>query len=96
MDKEEIIKIIRDLNPQIQERYKANVKAIFGSYVHGLATPDSDLDVLVEFNPDANLLDLVGLSQFLEDNIHVRVDVVPIDTLRKEIEKQVLEEAVQI
>jgi hypothetical protein len=36
------------LNPQIQEKYKAQVKAIFGSYVRGEETPESDLDVLVE------------------------------------------------
>jgi hypothetical protein len=58
--------------------------------------PESDLDVLVEFSDNANLLDLVGLSQFLEDEIHIKVDVVPIDTVRKEIEKQVMKEAILV
>lgn len=96
MEKIEIIKLIRSLNPQIQEKYKAQVKAIFGSYVRGEETPESDLDILVEFNDNANFLDLVGLSQFLEDEIHIKVDVVPIDTVRKEIEKQVMKEAILV
>lgn len=96
MNKDEILKTIRGLNPQIKEKYKADVKAIFGSYVRGEQNPESDLDVLVEFYPEANLIHLIGLSQFLEDEIHIPVDVVPIDTIRKEIEKQVLKEAIPI
>lgn len=63
-ENDEIIEIIRSLNPQIEKRYKGSVKCIFGSYVHGEENPDSDLDVLVEFKEDANLLDLVGISLF--------------------------------
>jgi predicted nucleotidyltransferase len=96
MKKDEIIKLIRNLNPQIQDKYNAQIKAIFGSYVRGEETPESDLDVLVEFNDSANLLDLVGLSQFLEDEIHIKIDVVPIDTVRKEIEKEVMKEAILV
>ncbi|QUH22432.1 nucleotidyltransferase family protein [Methanobacterium alkalithermotolerans] len=96
MEKEEILKLIRNLNPQIQDKYNAQIKAIFGSYVRGEETPDSDLDVLVEFNESANLLDLVELSQFLEDEIHINIDVVPIDTVRKEIKKQVMKEAILV
>jgi len=50
----------------------------------------------VEFKDDANLLDLVGISQFLEDRIHIPVDVVPIDAVREEIREQVLREAIPI
>lgn len=96
MEKEEIIEIIRDLNPQIQEKYKGSVKCIFGSYVRGEESLKSDLDVLVEFKKNANLLDLVGISLFLEDRIHVPVDVVPIDTVREEIKEQVFREAIPI
>ncbi len=96
MKNEEIIEIIRTLNPLIQKKYKGSIKCIFGSYVRGEEGPESDLDVLVEFKDDANLLDLVGISLFLEDKIHIPVDVVPIDTVREEIKEQVLREAIPI
>jgi predicted nucleotidyltransferase len=96
MKKEEIIEIIRISNPMIQKKYKGIVKCIFGSYVRGEEGPGSDLDVLVEFKDNANLLDLVGISQFLEDKIHIPVDVVPIDAVREEIKEQVLREAIPI
>ncbi|MEN4017782.1 MAG: nucleotidyltransferase family protein [Methanobacterium sp.] len=91
-----ILRVIRISNPMIQKKYKGIVKCIFGSYVRGEEGPGSDLDVLVEFKDDANLLDLVGISQFLEDRIHIPVDVVPIDTVREEIREQVLREAIPI
>lgn len=96
MNKEEIIKIIRQLNPEIEVKYNARVKGVFGSYVRDEQGPQSDLDVLVNFNEGANLLDLVGLSIYLEEKLNIPVDVVPVDTVRKEIKKQVMREAVII
>jgi predicted nucleotidyltransferase len=96
VDTEEIISHIRKLNPTIEKKYKAKVKSIFGSYVRGDENPESDLDVLVEFKDNANLLDLVGLSNFLEEKLDIPIDVVPEDTIRKEIKKQVLKEAIPL
>ncbi len=40
---------------------------IFGSFARGTARPDSDLDLLVDFEPGRNLLDLVAVKQDIED-----------------------------
>ncbi|RJQ52592.1 MAG: nucleotidyltransferase [Nitrospiraceae bacterium] len=45
------------------------------------------------FGSYANLIDLVGLSLFLEEKLNCRVDVVPEDTIRKEIKPAILREA---
>ena len=41
--------------------------ALFGSVLKGTARPDSDIDLLVEFDPDAtpSLLDMVAIEQAL-------------------------------
>lgn len=96
MNTAEIIETIRQLNPIMEVKFKARVMGVFGSYVRGEERHDSDLDVLVEFQEGANLLDLVGISNYLEDELKIRVDVVPVDTLRQEIKDQVMEEAVPI
>jgi uncharacterized protein len=38
--------------------------SLFGSVLHGTARPDSDIDLLVEFEPDARpgLLDIAGME----------------------------------
>lgn len=90
------IKVLQDAQDYIKKEFKAEVVGVFGSYVLGQEKEGSDLDVLVMFLEGANLLHLVGLGNFLEEKIGLRVDIVPIDTIRKEIKEQVLKEAVFI
>ncbi len=89
----EILSVLKALKPEIRQRYKAEVKGIFGSYVRGEQKAVSDIDVLVEFDEGANLLDLTGLSLFLEEKLKCRVDVVPEDAIRKELRPAILREA---
>lgn len=96
MNREDIIKILRELDDQIREKYKARVKGIFGSFVRGEEREGSDVDVLVDFKEGANLLDFVGLSYFLEEKLNIPVDVVPIDTLRTELKEDILREAIYL
>jgi len=61
--------------------------ALFGSYVRGDNTPDSDIDILVDLHKDATLLDLVGIKQDLEEALQKGVDVITyggIDPLLKQ------------
>ena len=44
----------------------------------------SDVDVLADFTAEADLLDLVGLAQLLEERLQRPVDVVPRAALRAE------------
>jgi predicted nucleotidyltransferase len=81
---------------EVQRRYRAEILGIFGSYVRGEQRETSDLDVLVKFASGATLFDLVGLADFLEERLGIRVDVVPVDALREEIRDQVFREAVYL
>jgi predicted nucleotidyltransferase len=81
---------------QIREEYKAILIGVFGTYARGEQKERSDVDILVNFNEGAILFDLVGLGDFLEEELKVKVDIVPIDTVRKEIKEQVLKEAVYL
>ena len=52
--------------------------------------------MLVRLYKGASLFDLVGLGDFLEERLGVKVDVVPIYTIRMRIKEKVLREAVYI
>jgi predicted nucleotidyltransferase len=96
MNQEEIIKLLKEVTGEVEQKYKARIKGIFGSFVRGEEREKSDIDILVEFEEGANLLHLVGLSLFLEDKINMPVDLVPSDTLRKEIREDILKEAIYL
>ncbi|PJA80946.1 MAG: hypothetical protein CO149_00535 [Nitrospirae bacterium CG_4_9_14_3_um_filter_51_5] len=49
---------------------------LFGSVVRGEANSRSDVDFLVQMDDGRTLLDLIGLSQDLEELLHCKVDVV--------------------
>jgi predicted nucleotidyltransferase len=64
--------------------------------MRGEQTINSDIDILTNFKDDADLFDLVGLGQFLEEKLQQKVDIVPEDALRKELKNKILKEAVYI
>lgn len=96
MVKQEIIKILQELKDEIKRRYKAEIKGIFGSYVRGEQKENSDVDILVEFSEGATLFDFVGLADYVEKNLNLKVDIVPVDTIREEIKNTILKEAVYL
>jgi predicted nucleotidyltransferase len=55
---------------------------VFGSVARGEARPDSDLDLLVGFEPSASLLDHVGLVQGLEELLGLEGDVATRNALK--------------
>jgi predicted nucleotidyltransferase len=91
--KDEIVNTIKSLHSHLT-KYKVREIGVFGSVVRGEQNKESDIDVLVDFQEDADLLDLVGLGLFLEERLGRKVDVVPRKALRKEIRDAVLHEVV--
>ena len=69
---------------------------VFGSVARGDATEASDIDFLVELEPDRNLLDLGGLLMDLQDLLQRDVDVVTERGLRPRVAKRVLADAVEL
>lgn len=65
---------------------------LFGSFMRGEQSEGSDIDVLVDFEEGADLLDLVALRRFLTDLFQRKVDVVPRRVLREELRDRVLRE----
>lgn len=93
---EEIQKTIAEAKDEIRQQYKAEVKGIFGSYARGDFHADSDLDLLIDVDAGATLLDLVGLQQFLEDRLGCKVDVVTRRSLREELRAAVFSEVIYL
>ncbi len=96
MKKDDILRILGDVKEEAKQNYKAKIVGIFGSYARGNEGEKSDIDILVDFDENASLFDLVGLSLFLEEKLNCKVDVVPRRSLREEIKPYVLQEAIYL
>ena len=77
----------------LAKRHRAIRVRIFGSALRGDDHAGSDIDLLVEFAPDASLLDLVRLQQDAEALLGRRVDIVTPDGVSPFLRQRILDEA---
>lgn len=86
----------RDAVRAVVAAHRASAPRVFGSVARGEDLERSDVDVLVDFDDGASLLDEVGLRLALEDLLGIKVDVVASDALRGELRERILAEAVPL
>lgn len=91
MVKMELEEIKAKLVP-VLKRNGVKSAAIFGSFVRGEQEEGSDLDILVAFEGEKSLLDLVGLKIELEDLLGRKVDVLTYNSLHPLLKDRILQE----
>lgn len=84
--------------PELRRRYGIKSLGIFGSYVHGRQTKQSDIDILVEFDNQVpvTLVGFVALERELGSLLGRRVDLVERDTLKPAIGRRILAKVVPV
>lgn len=95
MNRQRAIAILQDHRDELRRRGVARA-AIFGSVARGDARADSDVDVLVEIEPTADLgvWEYVGLKRYIADLFPTRVDVADLAQLRPRVRHSVEGDAV--
>jgi predicted nucleotidyltransferase len=78
---------------RIAARHGARNVRVFGSVARGEAGDESDVDLLVEFEPGRTLLDQAGLVVELEELLGRKVDVVTEGGLYWLLRRRILKEA---
>lgn len=89
MGREEAINIIKNLKPEINAKFDADIIGLFGSFARAEETTESDIDLLVEFHKHTTLFNLSALKIYLEEKLSRNVDIVTKAALRKEIAQYV-------
>ena len=83
----------RDAILRLAAHYGIHRVRLFGSVTRGEAREDSDVDVLVDFEPGRSLLDQVGFEQDLSAMLGCQVDVVVEGGISPYLEERILQEA---
>ncbi|HAL47286.1 MAG: nucleotidyltransferase family protein [SAR202 cluster bacterium] len=95
MERDEALKILSEHKAEFREKHGVKSIAIFGSTARDEARPDSDVDILVEFEPNAEigLFEFVRFKRRLERTLNCQVDLTTTGGLVPQLRDRILEEA---
>lgn len=84
----------------VLDQHRSHVKALgvrriglFGSFVRGEQHPDSDIDLLIEFEPGRKTFDsFMELAFFLEEVLQHKIELVTVESLSPYLGPHILKE----
>jgi hypothetical protein len=94
MDKERVLALLNSHRDRLDE-FAVKALFLFGSVARGEATPESDVDLLVEFDRPVGLFTLLRLQSYLEELLGCSVDLGTPNSLRPHLRETVLREAIR-
>ena len=92
----EIKKILKNLKPELKERYSVKEIGIFGSVVRNEQKRGSDIDIAVDFYDVPGLFKFINLETFLEKKLGSKVDLVTKNGIRNELKENILSKMVSV
>jgi predicted nucleotidyltransferase len=95
MKRDEVLRRLRADQARL-DAFPIKRLAVFGSVARDEAGESSDVDILVEFEPEAHvgLFEFARLRRTLGEILGCEVDLATPDALRREMRAQILQEAV--
>ncbi len=95
MQKEQILALLAKHRADL-DRYGVRSLALFGSVVRGEEKPESDIDMLVEFEGPATFDGYMELKFYLEDLLGQSVDLVTSKALRPQLRPWIEQDLVYV
>ncbi|MDQ3394993.1 MAG: nucleotidyltransferase family protein [Bacteroidota bacterium] len=94
---QEIKDILKKEIPYLKKEYAVSYLGIFGSYIRNEQTSGSDLDLLIDFEPERYPgFKFFQLEEYLKQKLNLNIDLVPKDALRKRIGSRILSEVEEL
>ena len=94
MIRDQILKKLRELKPELRRDAHVAAIAVFGSVARGDAQGDSDIDILVEFDQVPDFFTFVRLQDHLTTILETEVDLFTKGGLHPALKDRILSEAV--
>jgi len=94
LSKQAVLDNLSEHREQLQQ-FSVKMLFLFGSVARDMAHPDSDVDLLVEFECPVGLFTFLGLKHYLEEILGCSVDLGTPNSLKPALKKKVLKEAIR-
>lgn len=96
MRRSQVLAILREEKPSLQREFGVRTLGLFGSAARDELLPDSDIDILVEFEGRSTSRGYFGTLFRLEDVFGRPVDLVTRRSLREEIRPYVERDLISV
>jgi predicted nucleotidyltransferase len=96
MRREDVLERLRVHREELRTRFAVGSIALFGSYARDEAGPDSDVNLLVEFERTPTFLGYMELVDFLEQLFGARVDLATPNKLKPRARPYVERELIRV
>ncbi len=96
MTQKQILDYLSTHKERFQKLYNVNKIGIFGSYARNEATPNSDIDIVVDLKK-STMFGLVAIKNDIEEYFKTHVDIVQIrDRMNELLKKRIEQEAIYV
>ena len=96
LKRQEVLRKLTKQHQELSDRFGIESLYLFGSVSRDEARPESDVDLLVEFNRPIGLFQFIELQQQLEALLQCKVDLGTRRSLKPQIKEQILQEAIRV
>ena len=96
MDKNKILEQISSKNQILKDRYHVKTIGIFGSFVRGEETENSDVDILVDLELPIGFFEFIRLENDLSKMLGKKVDLVTKKSIKPAVKEDILKEVVYV
>jgi uncharacterized protein len=95
MDKGYVIQTLRAYEPELKAAGIVHLR-LFGSVARDESSPESDVDLMADFDGSKrfSLVTMAHLENRLTDILGIKVDLTPADSMKEDIRRQAVREAV--
>ena len=96
MHQNDVMSALKKIFPVLRSRYGVRNLSVFGSVARGDEKPDSDVDILVEFEQTPNFDQFMDLKFHLEELLQKKVDLVTLHALKPRMRPIIEKEALLV